>query len=63
MMIKLNTNRKFKVVFSIILLFGGLFIPTSLLADVKPSSLFCDHMVLQRSVAIPVWGMATKGNK
>ena len=63
MMIKLNTNRKFKVVFPIIFLFVGLFISTSLFADVNPSSLFCDHMVLQRDVAIPVWGMATEGEQ
>jgi len=45
--------------------FGGLkgllllaLFPTSLFADVKPSALFCEHMVLQRGVQIPVWGKA-----
>jgi Domain of unknown function (DUF303). len=30
----------------------------SLFAEVKPSTLFADHMVLQRAVEIPVWGTA-----
>lgn len=32
-------------------------------ALVKPSSLFCDHMVLQRNAKIPVWGTANPGEK
>jgi len=32
-------------------------------AEVKPSTLFCDHMVLQRDVLIPVWGTAKAGEK
>lgn len=31
------------------------------LADVRLPSLFSDHMVLQRDVAVPVWGWATPG--
>ena len=30
-------------------------------AEVKPSSLFTDHMVLQRGIEIPVWGSANAG--
>ena len=33
----------------------------SLWADVKPSALFSDHMVLQSGMAVPVWGAATPG--
>jgi sialate O-acetylesterase len=36
---------------------------TSLLADVKPSALFGDHMVLQSGVAVPVWGVAAPGER
>lgn len=32
-------------------------------AEVKPSTLFCDHMVLQRNIALPVWGTANPGEK
>jgi sialate O-acetylesterase len=32
-------------------------------ADVKVSSIFGDHMVLQREVAIPVWGTASPGEQ
>ena len=32
-------------------------------AEVKPNSLFSDHMVLQREVAVPVWGTAAEGEK
>jgi sialate O-acetylesterase len=42
---------------------AGLFATTSLLAAVKPAALFCEHMVLQRNVAIPVWGTAKSGEK
>jgi len=31
---------------------------TKTLAEVKPSTLFCESMVLQRCVEIPVWGIA-----
>jgi sialate O-acetylesterase len=31
------------------------------LADVKPASLFGDHMVLQRDMPVPVWGTAEQG--
>ena len=32
-------------------------------ADVKPSALFSDHMVLQSGMAAPVWGVADVGEK
>ena len=32
-------------------------------ADVTPNALFCDHAVLQRDTAIPVWGKADPGEK
>ena len=32
-------------------------------ADVKPSSMFGDGMVLQREMAVPVWGTAAPGEK
>ena len=32
-------------------------------SDVTPSSLFCDHMVVQRNVKIPIWGTAKPGEK
>jgi sialate O-acetylesterase len=30
-------------------------------AEVKPAALFSDHMVLQRGMSVPVWGMAAPG--
>lgn len=39
-----------------------LFLKTAF-ADVKPSSLFTDHMVLQQEKEVPVWGEADKGEK
>ena len=36
---------------------------TVALADVKPNHLFSDHMVLQRGVAVPVWGTASPGEQ
>jgi sialate O-acetylesterase len=35
--------------------------PLSAQADVKPSPLFSDHMVLQQGVPVPVWGYADAG--
>ena len=32
-------------------------------AEVKPNSLFSDHMVLQRGVEVPIWGSAAEGEK
>ncbi|WP_246228279.1 sialate O-acetylesterase [Paraflavitalea devenefica] len=32
-------------------------------AEVQPNSLFSDHMVLQRDIAVPVWGTASEGEK
>ena len=35
----------------------------SLPAEVKPSALFSDHMVLQSGMAVPVWGTAAPGER
>lgn len=35
----------------------------SILADIKPASLFKDHMVLQYNMADPIWGTADAGEK
>jgi sialate O-acetylesterase len=43
---------------NIFFLLSFLIIKTALFADVKPAALFCEHMVLQRGVEIPVWGKA-----
>src|ERR1700748_2243218 len=32
-------------------------------AEVKPASLFSDHAVLQSGMSVPVWGMASAGEK
>ncbi len=32
-------------------------------AEVRLNSLFTDHMVLQRGIAVPVWGWADEGEK
>ena len=34
-----------------------------LFANPKPASPFTDHMVLQRNMAVPVWGTADAGEK
>jgi sialate O-acetylesterase len=36
---------------------------TRLYADVALAPLFTDNMVLQRGMAVPVWGMATPGEE
>ena len=36
---------------------------TTLNANVKPSGMFVDHIVLQRNASIPVWGTANPGEK
>lgn len=46
--------------FIIILSFFALQFAT---ANVKPSSLFSDHMVLQKGVPVPIWGTADEGEK
>ncbi len=38
-----------------------LFLLAAASAQVKPSPLFSDHMVLQRGMQVPVWGTATPG--
>jgi sialate O-acetylesterase len=49
--------------FRIIFFSVGLFTSISVLAEVKPSTLFTDHMVLQCNIPIPVWGTANPGEK
>lgn len=39
----------------------ALAVATTVMADVAPSSLFGDHMVLQRDMPVPVWGAAEPG--
>jgi sialate O-acetylesterase len=58
-----KTNSIYTFNYQIGFLFLCLFFSTALFAEVKPSSLFCDHMVLQREIAIPVWGTAEAGEK
>ncbi|WP_040765681.1 sialate O-acetylesterase, partial [Novipirellula maiorica] len=36
-------------------------VPSTALAELRLGSLFTDHMVLQRDVAVPVWGTADPG--
>jgi len=36
---------------------------TALMADVKPSSLFSDHVVLQSGMQVPIWGTADPGER
>jgi len=38
-------------------------LPYTVFGDVKPASVFTDHMVLQRNKAVPVWGEAAPGEK
>ena len=46
------------------LITGFLFIGfLSLYAEVKPSGMFTNHMVLQRDMPVPVWGKADPGEK
>jgi sialate O-acetylesterase len=40
-----------------------LFISSPMLADVKLAILFCDHMVLQQGMSVPVWGTAGPGEQ
>jgi sialate O-acetylesterase len=42
---------------------AALFFPVAARADVKPSALFSDHMVLQSAMLVPVWGTADPGEK
>jgi sialate O-acetylesterase len=48
-------------------LFGSLLLllalTLTLRAEVKPSPLFSDHMVLQSGMSIPIWGSASPGEK
>lgn len=41
--------------------FWALLFAATLPAEVKPSALFSDHMVLQQSVPVPIWGTADPG--
>ena len=38
-------------------------LPSAARADVKPSALFSDHMVLQQGMQVPVWGWADPGEQ
>ncbi len=40
-----------------------LMLNTSIFAEIKLSAIFCNHMVLQRGVEIPIWGTARPGEK
>src|SRR5665213_1302191 len=53
-------NHKKIVLAIIVLCFSHL---NSALANVKPASLFKDHMVLQYNMADPIWGTAEPGEK
>jgi hypothetical protein len=47
-----------------VLVLSFLVLPLTILAqaiDLKLSSLFTDHMVLQREQSVPVWGTASSG--
>ncbi|HWB86590.1 MAG TPA: sialate O-acetylesterase [Bryobacteraceae bacterium] len=48
------------VVWSCALILSGIGI---LHADVKPSALFSDHMVLQSGMSVPIWGTASPGEQ
>ncbi len=41
----------------------GLVVASRALADVSLPSIFSDHMVLQRGIAIPIWGKADPGER
>ena len=51
---------KMKQFLKTVLLACGL-LPTASLAALEPASLFTDHMVLQRDMAVPVWGTSDAG--
>jgi sialate O-acetylesterase len=55
---ELNMNKSIKFFLLLVVL-----TTTTLYATVKPSSLFANHIVLQRNVPIPVWGTANPGEK
>ncbi len=44
-------------------LFASIVLWSYSFATVKPNSLFSDNMVLQRGVAVPIWGTANDGEK
>lgn len=56
-MLKLFYSRVF-LLFAVSFLFSF-----PLLANVKPTNLFVDHIVLQRSTVVPIWGTADPGEK
>jgi hypothetical protein len=53
-----KNNRSLKVLFAIVLLS-----PWICVADIIPSALFTDHMVIQRDTKAPVWGTADVGEE
>lgn len=52
-----------KTFHALVTLLGLLLLATAALATVKPHALFSDGMVLQRGIAVPVWGSADTGEK
>ena len=50
-----------KKLFAVLASAFALFAAVAVSAQVKPSPLFSDHMVLQRGVPIPIWGTASPG--
>jgi len=55
-MMILLTKRNITLLFVLVVCFKSF-------ATVKPNSLFSDNMVLQRGVAIPIWGTASEGER
>ena len=43
------------------ILFACALFSVSAAAEVKPSAIFSDHMVMQRDMPVPVWGTADPG--
>ncbi len=56
-------SSRMKIVSVLTLLLPVLFNATPLWGDVKPATLFSDHMVLQQGMAVPVWGWAEPGEQ
>jgi sialate O-acetylesterase len=48
-----------KLIFTLV----AVFVYTFASADIRPAKIFADSMVLQRGIAIPVWGWADKNEK
>ena len=46
-----------------VILFALQFSAGAALAEVKPATLFSDHMVLQSGMSVPIWGTASPGEQ